>query len=408
MEMQTDKTNVNCLMMGQPPEDTDLRRSMTVGLESLTDFLRQHYLSAYIPDGGSKIKFITGRPGSGKTHFARYMADEADALNYVTVSFSAEDIWLHDFRDVYLEILRQCDIERILGKCAEQIIRDMGGDPTEIPAGKTYLDFLVEKGEADAITKSGIRSTLRSFFTKNPLLDNAFASCCSLLTGGMLGHPVLEPATKELLLAYLAGDKTIKFSQLRPLGFSPARITRYNARHLLRSLTEVIHLAGYAGLLVVIDDLDILVNRSSESSVHYTKLRREDVYESIRQLIDDIDNMHYVLFMLSFNRELIDDESYGMKSYQALWLRIQNEVVSTRFNRFADIIDLDRYADEAYSPAILCKMSKRLVAVLDHSSAVPISEETALKLSERAQYGGIGLPYLVNRETIKGGGTDNA
>lgn len=396
------------LLRGQAPDEGTTLEQLTEGLDSLTEFLRSHYLRDYIPQGGSKIKFITGRQGGGKTHLARCLLEQARTMGYLTVSFSAREVWLHDFRELYLEILRQCDLDHVLSGCAEQIVLEMGYDPKDIPEGKTFLDYLVERGEGDALSRGEIRGALRRYFTKNPLLDNGFAACCSLLTGGKLGHPVLEPATRELLLAYLNGDKTVKLSQLRSLGFAPSRITKYNARFLLRSLTEVIRLAGYAGLLVAVDDLDILTERNPESPIRYTKLRREDAYENIRQLIDDIDSMRYVLFLFGFDRELADDDSYGMKSYQALWLRIQNEVVSRRFNRFADIIDLDRYADECYDVPTLLRMSERLAAVLRGAGidAAPIDAETAEGLVARAVFGGVGLPYLVNREVVEGGGAN--
>lgn len=397
------------LLQGKAPLDSELLREMTVGVDQLIAFLEEHYLQQYIPEGGSKIKFVVGRQGSGKTHFARLLEVEAEKCGYLTVSFSARKVWLHDFREVYLEILRQCGIERVLRGCADRIVKNLGDDPGKIAEGKTYLDMLSERGEADALSKGGIRSALRSFFTKNPLLDNSFAACCSLLTGDLLGHPVLENASREMLLAYLHGDKTVKLSQLRALGLSPSRITKYNARYLLRSLAEVVRLAGYQGLLVTIDDMEALLNRSAGEMIRYTKLRRDDAYENIRQLIDDIDSMRSVLFVFCCGRELLENESYGFKSYQALWMRIQNEIVSTRFNQFADMIDLDRYADERYTPEMLIEMSGRLAEVLRGEGTIvannlsSLSMEKVREIIDRSVYGGIGLPYLVNRTVVEGG-----
>ena len=376
-----------------------------MGLESLTDFLSDQYLREFIPLGGSKIKFATGRPGCGKTHFARLMLAQARALGYLTASFSARTVWLHDFREIYLNILEQCGIERVLRDCADQITRELGYDPAQIGEGQKLMDYLSERGEGDAISKGEIRNALRRFFTRNPMLDSCFAACCSLLTGDLLGHPTLEPASRDLILAFMNGDKSVRLAQLRALGLSPTSVTRYNARHLLRSLAEVVHLGGHPGLLIVIDDMEALLNRAQSEAIRYTKLRREDTYESIRQLIDDIDSMHYVMFLMCFDRALMDDESYGMKSYQALWMRIQSEVVSTRFNRFADIIDLDRYADEYYTAPLLAEMSKKLADVLAESgyAATPLTEAAAQEIIERGQYGGLGLPYLMNRQLVEGG-----
>ena len=398
------ESDILALSEGRPPEQGELARDITVGTGEFTDFLSQLYLDFYIREGGSKIKFLTGRAGTGKTHFARGLLDEAGSRGYITVSFSAKDVWMHDFREVYLEILRQCDIGTVLDGVARAIAAELGYDPDSIRPGHTLMDALAESGNADALVRSEIRSALRANFTRNPLLDNSFASCCSLLVGGKLGHPMLEDASHELIMAHLHGDKTVKISQLRALGLSPARVTRYNARHLLRSLSEVVHMAGYNGIVIAIDDLDVLQRRSTGEVIRYTKTRREDAYESIRQLIDDIDSMRYVLFILGFDRELMDNEAYGFKSYQALWFRIQNEVISTRFNRFADIIDLDRLEDETFTPEVIVELSERLASVLSTAEhqLQPVTPEKAAELIDRSMYGGIGLPYLVNRTLMEG------
>ena len=390
--------------LAELPRDREFLTGTTTGLSSLTDFVTEHYLCDYIARGGSKMKFVTGRSGSGKTHFLQYMMGKALENGFLTVSFSARDVWLHDFKEIYLEILRQCDIERIMEGCARQIITEMGYDPSQIEEGKNFMDHLSERGEADPISRGEIRGLLRKYFTKNPLLDNNFACCCSLLAGGILGHPVLESSSRELILAFLHGDKTVKLAQLRALGLSPSRITKYNARHLLRSLAQVAHMGGWSGITVFIDDLEILMNRSAGSAMRYTKLRRNDAYESIRQLIDDIDNMQHIMFLFGADRSLMDDENVGMKTYQALWLRIQNEIVSARFNRFADILDLDRYAQEFYSGEVLEEMSRKMAEALEARGirARALGQEEISELIERARFGGIGLPYLVGHAVTFG------
>jgi hypothetical protein len=249
-------------LRGEAPGPGAILDRITTGLDSLTTFLSEQYLREYIPLGGSKIKFATGRPGCGKTHFSQVMLDQAKALGYLTAGFSARTVWLHDFREIYLNILEQCGIERVLRDCADQITRELGYDPAQIGEGQKLMDYLSERGEGDAISKGEIRNALRRFFTRNPMLDSCFAACCSLLTGDLLGHPTLEPASRDLILAFMNGDKSVRLAQLRALGLSPTSVTRYNARHLLRSLAEVVHLGGHPGLLIVIDDMEALLNRA--------------------------------------------------------------------------------------------------------------------------------------------------
>lgn len=375
--------------------DNIAEERLTCGVEFLVDFWQEKYLQEYIRDGGSKIKFVTGRQGSGKTHFLRLMSVLAKKENYKTVQFSAKDIWLHDFKDIYVEILQQCDVMECLEAVSRHLIGQMGFDYQDIPEGMRFIDYLSQNDSSDAITKREIRAQLRKIFLDNPLMDNNFALACSMLTGSILGYPVLEEQNKELLLAWLTGDHTIKLSQLRALDFYPNRITKYNARHMLRSLAELVRMGGYSGLFVTIDDMEILISRSSLEKVHYTKVKREDTYESIRQLIDDIDSMKYLMFVYAFDRELLDNENAGIKSYQALWMRIQNEIVGEHFNRFADMVDMDRLAAQEYTPEVIVAMSESIASTQNNVLISPLDRETAEQLAERARTGMVGIPQLI-------------
>ena len=164
---------------------------------------------------------------------------------------------------------------------------------------------------------------------------------------------------------------------------------------MLRSLAELIHMGGYSGLFIAIDNLEILTSRSSLEPVHYTKMKREDTYESIRQLIDDIDSMKNIMFVYAFDRELIDNENAGLKSYQALWMRIQNEIVGERFNRFSDMVDLDRLALQEYTPDVIISISESLASLQNNLSLAPLTKESALEIASQARTGAVGIPQLI-------------
>ena len=115
---------------------------LSCGIEFLTDFWREKYLQEYIKNGGSKLKFITGRPGSGKTHFLRLMSSIAAQEHYKTVWFSAKDVWMHDFKEVYVEIFHQSGLLDCLQALSLQVVKDMGFDCQEIPEGMKFFDYL--------------------------------------------------------------------------------------------------------------------------------------------------------------------------------------------------------------------------------------------------------------------------
>lgn len=375
------------------------------GIGFLTDFWQEKYLDEYIRYGGSKIKFVTGRPGSGKSYLLRLMTHLAADDNYRVVRFSARDIWLNDFKELYFEILRQCDLMECLKGCSQSIVSRMGYAYEDIPEGLTFMDYLAGENALDALTRREIRMQLKEMFLDNPLMDNNFALACSMLTGSILGYPVLEEQSKALLLGWLLGDRTIKLTQIRSLGLSPSRITKYNARHMLRSLTEAVHMGGYAGIFVAVDDLDILISRSSLEPLHYTKMKREDTYESIRQLIDEIDSLRYLMFVFAFDRSLVDDENVGLKSYQALWMRIQTEITGERFNRFSDMVDLDVMAAKEYTSSVVRKMSRAFLEARQKMGASELTEEQARELLAGAKNGNTGIPQLIYKAMM--GGTED-
>ncbi len=387
---------------GEAPVGEYSLGELSVGVGLLAEFISKRYLEEFIPDGGSKIKMITGRRGSGKSHLLNLLLVMSKNKSFITVKFSAKDIWLHDFKEIYLEIMRQCGIETLLSDCAVQIIKNMGYEPDDIAPDQTFVDYLSEQGEANPVNKKEIRNQLKEMFLDNPRMDNNFAQCMALITGSILGHPMLESTNKQLLLGWLHCDMSVKLIQIRSLGLSPNRINKFNARHMLRSLAEVVRLGGHAGLVISIDDMEILLNRSNLSPVHYTKMRREDSYESIRQLIDEIDSMQYLLFLFGFDRELMDDENYGLKSYQALWMRIQNEVVGQRFNCFADMIDLDRMGAELYTEEALLEMSDKLMRLASENNKELQRPDTddIRKLLEKSRFESIGLPLALNRRMM--------
>ena len=154
-------------------------------------------------------------------------------------------------------------------------------------------------------------------------------------------------------------------------------------------------MGGYSGLFITVDDMEVLISRSSMETVHYTKMKREDTYESIRQLIDDIDSMKNIMFVYAFDRELIDNENAGLKSYQALWMRIQNEIVGERFNRFTDMVDLDRLAAQEYSPEVIVAISESLARTQQNCPVKPLDADAAKKIAMQSRTGAVGIPKLI-------------
>jgi hypothetical protein len=109
------------------------------------------------------------------------------------------------------------------------------------------------------------------------------------------------------------------------------------------------------------------------------------------------------MFVFAFDRILIDNDNAGIKSYQALWMRIQNEIISDRINYFIDMLDLDTLSRELYTPQIIMQMSAKLAKIvqsIDVDSQC-IDENQAKEIMDLATFGKVAIPRLVNQATLQ-------
>ena len=391
------------LQRGRTPNgNKEILRTLTVGLDKVSSFLRKEYFASYIKKGGSKIKFLMGKKGSGKTHLLALMAMEAEEEGFLSISLDAQSILLSDMTNLYLALYKAIDFDDIISRISQSIMISLGYD-YDRNEGKSALAWLSDRGEQSAIVRQELRSEVRKTITSNKELDHNFAQILSLKVSEKLGILTLDEELESLSEDWLNVEKSVKVAKLRSFGLAGYKINKTNARRLLKSLGEMVHLAGYSGLFVSFDNLQNIVSNSSLEEVKYTKMKRDDAYEVIRQLIDDIDVFRYFFLILSFDRILVDHEKWGMKSYQALWLRVQNEIVSGRVNLYNDLLDLDKINPVILVPEAVMEMSRRLTELFrsENFSAHEVTEKEAETILKESRYGSVSIPLLTNQYTLQ-------
>jgi hypothetical protein len=87
-------------------------------------------------------------------------------------------------------------------------------------------------------------------------------------------------------------------------------------------------------------------------------------------------------------------------------MRIQNEIESRGFNRFSDIIDLDKMARQQYTPQVLSEMSRRLSDAMTEAGmeSTPVGPDVvaAMMLKTDDDFSRQSMPRLINRMTLGG------
>ena len=112
------------------------------------------------------------------------------------------------------------------------------------------------------------------------------------------------------------------------------RIGRDNARHMLFSLAHWVSVNGMSGLLVELDIRRLGFARRPAADervgLYYTKSALLDAYELLRQLVDNTDELSHCCIVIITASEFVTDPNRGVDAYQALKLRILDEVRDRR------------------------------------------------------------------------------
>jgi hypothetical protein len=369
------------LRQGQPPDNAEVLLRLTVGREAWLDFLCQHYLDSYIPAGGSKVKLLIGREGSGKTHSLLFLKHEALARGYLVSFIDASQVKLQHFNALYSAIVAALNLEQVIQRYCYRVIQDLGYDPADIPPSKSFWEWGLEQSKfADNLAgRQEVQVPLRELI-RNRRLDNTFAVAMMQLAALELGLELSDaaPGVREELLRWMRGEKADPRVLRRHHIFS--RIDRYNSRSMLRSLLEVGRLAGFKGLLVCLDRLEDLMGTDPQTGrFKYTRAARDDAYESIRQIIDDIDNLQGIFFLMAGRTALIQDEHRGVKSYEALWMRLQNEIISPKFNKFADLVNIDTVVEQCFPQDWYLELQRRVEQLCQEWQLTPAPPDPDVK-----------------------------
>lgn len=355
--------DIRLLRAGSAPGQLELVRDMTLGTDVWLDPFTTHCLDTYIPAGGCKFKLLVGEEGSGKSHCLRVIEGRAAQRGYVTLWLSARTAAskLCDVASLYKLIAENLDRESLSRGLASAVGSALGYGPSLYDGRTALLPYVIEEGFDAPDAMREIRITTARMLRQADL-GASFFTCANTL----LRDRLLQPDTRAVQLdwKWLSGEK-LDPKERRESGLFEV-LNRTTARRWLDGLLKLVVLGGQKGIVLLIDDLDVLHERSAETGRFlYTPAANKDTFELFRQLIDDADVLRHFLIVVAGRRSLIEDDRRGFKSYEALWMRLQTGLVpGTRFNPLSDIVDMDLHL-AAQGPHFAESLASHLPAVFD-------------------------------------------
>ncbi len=316
------------------------------------------------------VRFIRARYGGGKTHFLRCLQYEAKARNWVTayVLLKHESVELDRFNTIVAEIADKLELPddkrglpALLHQALIGIAKRNGYDPsgalsfkTRERAQRAVSQFIQEHGLGFQFNLA-LQVCLYALLEKDELLLAQFANW---LAGGgesltvdpnELWTSPNQPKTKA--------SKTI----LKPLGLG-------DAEQLIRLMALLVGEAGYNGLYIAIDEIELIGGQTSR--------RRNNSFQTLRELVDQNDESLMppsTCLYLAATPDMFENKEM-FPSYKALQDRIEEMPSLTgkgAVNYRAPVVNLD---STELDERELRTLAENVVAVFKVANGEPSSD----------------------------------
>lgn len=271
-----------------------------------------------IVDGGSTFRLIIGEYGSGKTFFLSVIRSIALEKKLVTIHADlSPDRRIHasngQARNLYSELIRNMATRN----------KPEGNALTSV-----VERFITEaRKEADR-TNADVSSVIQEKLSSLTDLVSGY-DFSKVIEAYWLAHEADNDLLKANAIRWLRAEYTTKTEAKKDLGVSTI-ISDGSFYDSLKLLSLFVRQAGYAGLLV---NLDEMVNLYK---LHSTQARTSN-YEQILRILNDClqGTAEYLGFILGGTPEFLLDSRKGLYSYEAL----QSRLAENSFAQRAGVVD---------------------------------------------------------------------
>jgi hypothetical protein len=261
--------------------------------------------------GRATFKAVRGEYGSGKTFFARWLAERAKrrGMAAAEIQISETETPLHRLETVYRRLVEQLStsayppsaLREIVAAwfytLEEDVLADGTVSPDDADALAESVDALLERRLADvARTTPAFAAALRAY--RKATLDG-------------------DQATADSLLAWIGGQPNVAASARRAAGVK-GDLDHFAALGFLRGLLTILRDSGHPGLLVVLDEIETLQRVRSDV--------RDKGLNALRQLIDDADSGRFPgLYLLITGTPAFYDGPQGVSRLTPLAQRLATD-----------------------------------------------------------------------------------
>ena len=276
------------------------------GLEPVVEAVAQEL--DFVATGKGLSKWLRGEYGAGKTFAARYLCAKARERRFATaeVQISINDTPLHHLEAVYRRLIERLETAADGPNAFQAIVE---GWLYQVGDEVTRLRGLAEDdpGFADA-TEQRLEDKLADLSRRNPAFAQVLRAYHRATHEG-------DFATAQGMLAWLAGQPHTDRSVLRSAG-TRGKIDGQASLTFLAGLLQLLRQSGYAGLVVVLDEVETVQRMNVQT--------REKSLNALRQLMDMLakDELPGLYLVVTGTRDFFEGYK-GLKGLPPLHQRVQ-------------------------------------------------------------------------------------
>lgn len=323
---------------------------MPLTLSSWMDRISKEYLEDFVPLGGAAIKFAILPAEADRAGVWNPVRAKAESLGYVFALADAVKSKIHMMHKLFQEVARQVNWDDLAQSFLLRLFRQKGYPVSDRENLVLERIAALYNREVDFL-----RRDCQGWLEEEIFRDYAMAQefriamlhlCLAQLRADER-YRSLRPMLKDWLFGELQHISALKGALIFD------KIQRHNARNMLHSLAHWIRKCERRGLVLGLDIARCFVARKddpSEEGQFYSKAALLDTHELLRQFIDSTDDLEGVFVLVVAPPAFLADPKRGLDAYDALRLRIVDEVRDvSRANPFAALIRLN--VEDEPSPA---------------------------------------------------------
>ncbi|MFD1146349.1 BREX system ATP-binding protein BrxD [Saccharothrix hoggarensis] len=266
---------------------------------------------ATVAKGGAAFHAVRGEYGSGKTFFARWLAERAKraGLAATEVQISEAETPLHRLETVY---------RRLTERLSTATHRPSALGPVVDSWFYTLEEEVLDGGEVaeddEQALSAAVDVLLEQRLAEVARTTPAFAAALRGYRQARVGG---DAATAEALLAWLGGQKSVAASARRAANVR-GDLDHFGALGFLQGLLTVLRDSGHPGLLLVLDEIETLQRVRGDV--------REKGLNALRQLLDEIDAGRFPgLFLVITGTPAFFDGQQGVQRLPPLAQRLATD-----------------------------------------------------------------------------------